>query len=186
MSLSPPPSYETCQAPPLPSNPTLQNLSYENQNTSSNGSGETTTTNGERKGGPASPPTVPNPMILPPSVPPGGVEGPCLPPYPYPQPAPPYYNYNVGYYPSVNGINGGGPLGGMPGIEPPFCQGLRAGNGRTTPQGGRYYVNASGYIEHLTAEQYQNRRIVQAIATVCAVILMVVIFFIAFKNMHYR
>uniref|UniRef100_A0AC35FPD6 Uncharacterized protein n=1 Tax=Panagrolaimus sp. PS1159 TaxID=55785 RepID=A0AC35FPD6_9BILA len=185
MSLSPPPSYETLQAPPLPSNPTLQNLSYENQNTPPNRG--TTTANGERKGGPPSPPSVPNPMILPPSVPPGGVEGPpMLPPYPYPPPAPPYYNYNVGYYTSMNGVNGGGPLGGMPGVEPPFCQGLRAGNGQTTPQGGRYYVNASGYIEHLTPEQYHNRRIVQAIATVCAVILMVVIFFIAFKNMHYR
>uniref|UniRef100_A0A914YG66 Uncharacterized protein n=1 Tax=Panagrolaimus superbus TaxID=310955 RepID=A0A914YG66_9BILA len=133
MSLSPPPSYDTCQAPPLPTNSNLQNLSYENQN-SQNGSGG----NGERKGGPPSTPPAPNPMILPPSVPPGGVEGPpMIPPYP-PAAAPPYYNYNVGYYTPMNGVNGGGPLGGIPG-EPPFCQGLRAGNGRMTPQGGRYY-----------------------------------------------
>lgn len=45
-------------------------------------------------------------------------------------------------------------------------------------------VNASGYIEHLTAEQYQNRRIVQAIATVCAIILMVVVFYIFVRHIR--
>ena len=133
MPLSPPPSYDNCQAPPLPVYPTLQTLNYDHVGTNT----DTTERKGVRPES-AVPPTMPNPMILPPALPPGGVEGPpMLPPYPYPPQAPPYQHYNVGYYTPMNGVNCG-PLGGVHG-EPQFCQGLRAGNGLTTPQGGRFY-----------------------------------------------
>uniref|UniRef100_A0A7E4VXC5 CX domain-containing protein n=1 Tax=Panagrellus redivivus TaxID=6233 RepID=A0A7E4VXC5_PANRE len=136
----------------------------------------------------------PNPTIgvamLPPMGLPGSLEAPQAgpPPYQMPQGMPGYPNqgppgYSTSYQYTVFGGPTGtsAPVGIAVPMEPLFYpSNIRRGR-CTTASGGRFYVNPSGFIEHMTPEQYENHRLVQCASATIVIIILIIFVCILLK-----